>query len=131
MSRWRRLGIVVCAVAAAGCGPSLDGGTRGVLESDGNPLIDFRVTAVSGGGVAVASAATRAGGRFALVAPDASGPVTLPAGSYRFTVESVGSEAKVPAAYRSADSTPLVVDWPGEGELSLNVPGLSLPGGGR
>ena len=121
-----------CAVAvmvAAGCGGGLSHGTGGRLTTDGQPLADFQLTVVNSGGNVVAMAFTEADGRFTLVTADASGPVTLPPGRYAVAVESVGSDVTVPAEYGAAETTPLTVDWSGEGRLPLDVPGV-LPSGG-
>ena len=120
--------LMAVAFLAVGCGDvGTPGGTSGVLRSDGNPLGDFRVT-VHAGTDAVARGVSDYEGRFALVTMTGDAPVTLEAGDYAVTLESVGSPVVLPPEYAAAETTPLrITHDPGQ-PLELSVPGLVFPG---
>jgi hypothetical protein len=121
------LGLVVVSLLVAGCGPHpVTGGTSGVLRAAGEPLADIQVTvhqAKPEGWETIGFADTTADGSFRLLTLGAAGPLTLPTGEYRFTLESVGSPVIIPKALRQADETPLRVQWDATtANLTLELP---------
>lgn len=126
---------VLTPVMFMGCGGArhVAGGTPGTLHSGSLPLGDIQVTVhlvrdntseVIGMGI------TRADGRFELIQPGARGPMHLPPGEYRVTVESVGSvPLRFPKDYGTVEKSPLRVAWTADdSRLELEVP---LPVAGR
>jgi hypothetical protein len=67
-------------------------------------------------------------GTFQLVKNEALGPLWLPPGEYRCTLESVGSPIRIPREYTKSGSTPLKVSWSAaDKSLELDVPEASTP----
>lgn len=105
----------------------MTGGTPGMLRAGGEPVGEVQVTvhvaevdAMRPLGFGV----TSADGTFHLVLNEARGPLVLPAGQYRFTLESAGSPVQIPREFAQADTTPLAVSWsPDDGPLKLEIPG--------
>jgi hypothetical protein len=122
-------GLVLLVLAAqfTGCGPTpVVGGTRGSLRDAGGQLSEMQITVHRSDGGAwhpIGFGVTADDGSFALVTNGAQGPLLLPPGDYRCTLESVGAPVQIPAEYVTADSTPLQVTWSaGSASLDLAVP---------
>jgi len=124
-SRVLLVSFLLCALA--GCGvKTVPGGTKGTLRSEQGPLGDIQITLYQrdateyrpiGFGVADAD------GQFQLFSNGAKGPLWLPPGDYRCTLESAGSPLKIPDEYAAVDSTPLAFTWSQDDEqLDLEVP---------
>jgi hypothetical protein len=121
--------LAVVILAAAGCGARpVEGGTPGVLRAGSEPLAEIQVTVHQSENEAsrwepIGFADTAADGTFRLLLRQATGPLQLPAGTYRFTLESVGSPIRIPKELTRADTTPLQVSWSGEEPvLTLDLP---------
>jgi hypothetical protein len=116
--------VVLVTLLLPGCGPRpVAGGTPGVLRTGGQPLPDVQVKLHRQEGASwqvVGFADTTTDGSFQLVTPGAAGPLALPPGEYRATLESVGAPIQIPPAYAKPDSSPLVVSW-SEGDDTLNL----------
>jgi hypothetical protein len=70
----------------------------------------------------VGFADTTTDGTFELVTRGAAGPLVLPPGEYRATLESVGAPIQIPPVYTQPDSSPLAIRWSGnEGKLELQL----------
>lgn len=103
LERW---GLVFLLGICVGCGAMkpVPGGTTGVVRTGADRLADIQVqvyaaasTELLGTGVSTVD------GTFALREPGARGPLWLPAGDYRITVESVGPvNVSVPQGVLSA-----------------------------
>lgn len=125
--------IVVLFVAAitSGCGPRpVVGGTPGVLRSGGEVLAEVQVTLHRQEGTSwqyVGFADTTTDGSFELVTRGAAGPLVLPPGEYRATLESVGAPIQIPPVYTRPDSSPLAIRWSGsESKLELQLAKTTL-----
>lgn len=125
--------IVVLVVAAitSGCGPRpVVGGTPGVLRSGGEVLAEVQVTLHRQEGTSwqyVGFADTTTDGSFELVTRGAAGPLVLPPGEYRATLESVGAPIQIPPVYTRPDSSPLAIRWSGsESKLELQLAKTTL-----
>lgn len=121
--------LVLVTTLLIGCGGArhVAGGTPGTLHAGSMLLGDIQVTVhrVTGPtSEVVGMGITRADGRFELVQPGAKGPLHLAPGEYRMTVESVGPVLlRFPMEYRSAEKTPLRVEWTvADSQLDLEVP---------
>jgi hypothetical protein len=120
------------ASTLAGCGgvKPVTGGTIGTLRIGGELLSEIQVTVheVEGTSMqAVGFGVTDRDGLFELVTNGAHGPLILPPGEYRFTLESAGAPVQIPKEYTQPDTTPLKVSWSGgDDDLNLDVP-ISLP----
>ncbi len=109
--------------AMAGCGPQpIAGGTSGQFCVNGEFLGDVELSLYPAD-----SSETRAGfgvttddGWFQLVQEGANGRLLLPAGRFRVTVNSAGTEWPIPADYTKPETTPLEIEWTG-GIGSLNI----------
>lgn len=116
---------LVCEMIGCGVKP-VPGGTKGTLRSEQAPLSDIQITLHQrdadeyrpiGFGVADAD------GRFQLYSNGAKGPLWLPPGEYRCTLESTGSPLNIPGEYAAVDATPLAFTWSQDDEqLDLEVP---------
>jgi hypothetical protein len=115
--------LIVALSIVAGCGPQpIVGGTSGQFCVNGEFMGDVELSLYPAD-----SPETRAGfavttddGWFQLVQEGASGRLLLPAGRFRVTVASAGTEWPIPADYTKPDTTPLEVEW-GGGIGSLNI----------
>ncbi|HEY1066849.1 MAG TPA: hypothetical protein VGE52_12090 [Pirellulales bacterium] len=114
----------------AGCrrGPKpVEGGTRGVVRAGAVPLREVRVTVypqADATATELGHAVTAPDGSFALVKPQAAGPLFLPPGEYRITLESVGAEPlRFSPAIGDRRKSPLVVTHRDETALlDVNAP---------
>lgn len=124
---WRQwlILIIVCKLFA-GCGPKpVPGGTEGVVHVGATTLPDILVRVFPADSAdAVGFGITESDGAFELRKPNATGPLWLPPGEYRATIESVGPTRLVfPADYARPETTPLMVIWTGDDRvLDLEVP---------
>ncbi|MEX1041740.1 MAG: hypothetical protein WDZ51_13960 [Pirellulaceae bacterium] len=118
-----------------GCGgeKEIPGGTPGRIHIDGIPLREVQVTMYDSkaGGNVVGFGISDSEGRFELREPETLEGVWLPAGHYRFTLESVGEiYMQWPAKFTQADTSPLEIEWTGgEGRIELDVPEPTTPRG--
>ena len=123
--------LMLTTSAALGCRgvKPVVGGTEGILRVDDEYVSDIQVTVheVDGSSFqAIGFGVTDNDGIFRLVTNGANGPLTLPPGDYRCTVESVGAPIQFPTEYAQAKSTPLKISWSGEDrELELKVTGAT------
>jgi len=112
-------------LALSGCGPRhVAGGTSGFLRAKGSPLSEIQLTVneVDGNGWhAIGFGVSDTDGKFELVTNGAHGPLRLPSGKYRFTLESVGAPLQIPQEYTKAETTPLDIDWTKGGVLTLDL----------
>jgi hypothetical protein len=118
--------VLLVAVVASGCGPRpVVGGTPGVLRSGQQMLAEVQVTLHRQEGSSwqyVGFADTTTDGTFELVTRGAAGPLVLPPGDYRATLESVGAPIQIPPVYTKPDSSPLAIRWSGsEGKLEIEL----------
>jgi hypothetical protein len=123
----RRAAVLVVLATMAGtngCGPQpVTGGTAGVLRSGGQALAEVQVTLHRQEGASwkvIGFADTATDGSFELVTPGAAGPLALPPGEYRATLESVGAPVQIPTVYSNPESSPLVISCSG-GDDKLNL----------
>lgn len=121
-----RLYLAASVALFAGCGPrSVAGGTPGRLRAGADVLAEIQVTIHRGTGASreiVGFGITADDGTFALRTPGARGPLRLPKGQYRITVESVGNPIQLPAELLDPQSTPWRLDWsPIDGSLELDL----------
>jgi hypothetical protein len=112
--------------SAGGCGPRpVVGGTPGILRSGQQTLAEVQVTLHRQEGSSwqfVGFADTATDGSFELLTRGAAGPLVLPPGEYRATLESVGAPIQIPPVYTKPDSSPLAIRWSGdEGKLELQL----------
>lgn len=117
-----------CLVAVMGCGQrsSPMNGTPGQVLLNGAGFGDIQVNVFGAAGDRIAFGVSDPTGTFRLLTPDASQAVKLDPGSYRLTVESVGSvPVPIPAPLSVQEKTPLVREWQGSEEalrVELDVP---------
>lgn len=128
--RWSAA-LILCGVLAIGCGPRpIVGGTRGSLRGGEQPLGEVQVSVFAseqGVWTLIGSAITTDDGGFALVTPGAQGPLQLPAGEYRCTLESAGAPIRIPPEYLQPETTPLrVVRSDDAAPLELATPPLPV-----
>lgn len=146
MSRWRPV-VLGCALlaAAAGCGGAGGVPVTGTVTLDGTPLDGAEVTFIPTAQPGVqGSAVTQAGGRFE--AATAQGRHGLPPGAYKVTVTKVilppGHDPNVafdpatvknavPAAYTSAETTPLTATVEAGKTVELALAGKTGSGTGE
>lgn len=104
--------LVVCL----GCGEvkSVKGGTSGILLIDDTAMSDMQITFYQEDvsppkpvGFAISTGA----GRFEVLQNGAAGPLYLPAGEYRCTVETAGAPIDLPKEYLDPNETPVMVNW--------------------
>jgi hypothetical protein len=119
------LALAVTAVSGCGVRP-VTGGTPGTVHAGDELLSDIQVTLhqVENGKLhAVGFGVTDGDGAFELVTNGARGPLQLPPGEYRCTLESAGAPLAFPREYARAETTPLTISWSdGDSELDLEVP---------
>lgn len=114
---------------ASGCGgvTPVKGGTTGTLTVGGVPVSDLQITFYRNDvspPKEVGFGVTNSEGEFELFLPRATGPLHLPSGEYRCTVESAGAPVQIPDLYQSPEKSPLIVRWSSEGApLKLSLPG--------
>lgn len=114
-------------VSLCGCGgPSVEGGTSGVLTCGMERMSDVQLTlyqSTGSGFEPIGFAQTGPEGAFQLFTPRATGPLWLPAGEYVCTLESSGAPVRFPREYASPGTTPLKVSWKaGTESLTLSGP---------
>lgn len=120
--------LVLVTLLLPGCGgpKPVSGGTPGMLRSQGYPLAEMKVTlyqAEGSGFRLIGFASTGMDGSFQLVTKEARGPLKLPPGNYRYTLESNGSPARIPRAVLKPETTPLRLSWAADdAQLRLDVP---------
>lgn len=123
--------ILMSLVIFSGCSrrvAGVAGGTKGILDCQGEKVGDIQLTLYEASETAqepVGFAVTQADGTFELYKTGATGPLWLPAGKYRCTLESVGAPVQIPKAYLKPETTPLEITWT-EKEQGLNVQGPPL-----
>lgn len=110
-----------------GCGrSSAPGGTEGLLRIQGASLPDIRLTVYSLRGEAtemIGFGVTDDTGRFALHSPDATMPLHLVTGTFRFTLESIGPPTTWSTDYQDPSTTPLeIILTENRDDIELNVP---------
>jgi len=124
-SLWGLLALIV-----AGCGSEqgVTGGTPGLLHAGSTGLAEIQLTIHPGDGSGpLGFAPTGMDGTFELLTNQARGPLRLPPGDYRVTLESIGSPVVIPEKFTRPDSTPLKFTWNGsEKLLDLDAP-LTIP----
>jgi hypothetical protein len=133
--RWqfvRHLAAAAVLVAfLPGCDPRpVQGGTEGQLLAAGAPLSDIQLTVFQRDGSGFSPlgfGVTTTDGSFKLFLNLARGPLVLPAGDYRFTLESAGAPVEIPQQYAAPETTPLAVSWKGEGSLKLEIAEKLIP----
>ena len=110
----------------SGCGgPSVQGGTGGVLTCGTERVSDVQITLyrnTGSGFESVGFAQTGPEGVFQLLKPGATGPLWLPDGEYVCTLESTGAPVRFPKEFTSPGTSPLKVSWK-EGTESLTLAG--------
>ncbi len=125
--------LLILLFTLAGCADQAptSPGTQGELLSAGGPLPEMKLTVYRVEGqqfTAIGSAVTGWDGRFGLYNLDASEPLWLVAGEYRFTLESAGAPIKVPTKYLKPDSSTLVYHSPGQEQpVTIGVKENLLP----
>jgi hypothetical protein len=117
--------MVPLLVVLCGCGGGglAGGGTTGEITFDGLKVADLQVALYSPSGDCVAMGTSDFSGRFELKHPETVEPVSLFAGRFRITVQSVAADP-VPVApkYTALASTPLLREWAeGDSELKVEV----------
>lgn len=97
-----------------------------MLRAGATPLAEMKLTLhqVEGSSLHVVGfAATGMDGTFQLVTNEARGPLRLPGGEYRITLESNGSPVTIPAEFTKPEDTPLKITWTGrEDSLVIETP---------
>jgi hypothetical protein len=104
--------LVVCL----GCGDvkSVKGGTSGILLIDDTAMSDMQITFYQkdvSESDPVGFAVSTGAGRFEMLQNGATGPLYLPAGEYRCTVETAGAPLDLPKEYLDPNETPVIVNW--------------------
>jgi|GEM_PF-339276 len=117
--------MAVCCLGCSGPQP-ITGGTAGVLRSGEHSLAEMQVTIYdmqTGTPQPIGFAVTGDDGSFQLVTNEARAALQLPAGSYRWTLESAGSPVSVPPALMKPETSPLQLTWhASDNQLRLEVP---------
>lgn len=114
---------LLAVLCGCGGGGLSGGGTMGEITFDGVKVADLQVALYSPSGDCVATGTSDSAGRFELKHPETVEPVSLFAGKFRITVQSVAADP-VPVApkYAALASTPLQRDWrDGDRELKVEV----------
>ena len=126
---WRRYlyaGLYGLVISVSGCGTDqLEQGTEATVTVAGEPVVDVQVNVFAmkhGKPVEVGFAVSRAGGKLKFVQPQASGPLVLEPGDYRFTAETVGAALVIPEEYTDPATTPLRVTLPSSDGITLTLP---------
>lgn len=120
--------VLLLALVCAGCGgvKSVRGGTTGTLLVGDEPMSDMQITLYKQDATStepVGFAMSGPGGAFELLQNGAKGPLYLPTGEYRCTVESAGAPVQIPQEYLRPDKSPLVVNWnAGDKPIEVKVP---------
>ena len=116
----------VCILGCSGPPQPITGGTAGVLRSGEQTLAEMQVTLYdmqTGTPQPIGFAVTGGDGTFQLVTNEARAALQLPAGSYRWTLESAGSPVRIPAVLTKPETSSLQVVWkPSDTELRLDLP---------
>ncbi len=126
-SCWLLLCMILFAIGCSSEPVPIVGGTTGTLTSGGKPMSQIQVNVYDDKNAMVPIGRGNVGydGTFALVTHSGLDALELPAGTYFFTVESVGAEVEIPSQYTQPNETPLVVTHQDGESLNLSVPGLS------
>ena len=119
--------VLAMLLAIPSCGPRpVTGGTPGTLRAGGEPTQEIQVTVhfmKDGTTRPIGFGVTAADGSFQLVEIAAKGPLALPPGDYRFTLESAGSPVQIPPEYAEPNTSPLTVSWSlADSRLVLELP---------
>ena len=64
-------------------------------------------------------------GEFELVSTETSEPQNVGPGSYRYTIESVGTEVQIPKEYQDVEKNPLFRAFASDGVIKLSMPKLT------
>lgn len=118
-------GALAMTILLAGCSGAPDpvtGGTKGTLTSGGVPLSQMQINAFNTTGEMIGRGYLASDGSFELINQDQSGPLVLPNGTYRFTIESLGAEVLTPKQYTDPATTPLSVDHQTGKLIQLSMP---------
>ena len=111
MSPFFKLSMIVALLALGGCGASpVAGGTKGRLYAGSAGLGDIQVTVLQmegGSWRPTGFGVTDHEGKFELVQNGAQGPLWLPAGEYRCTLQSAGAPVAIPEEFSRPETTPL------------------------
>lgn len=111
-----------------GCGGvrSVKGGTTGTLMIGDKTMSDMQITFYKkdvSPPEAVGFGVSTEAGRFELLLNGAKGPLYLPTGEYRCTVETAGAPIELPKEYLRPDQTPVIVNWTaGDPSITINLP---------
>jgi hypothetical protein len=120
------LSAAMLAISVSGCGTDqLEQGTEATVTVAGEPVVDVRVNVFAmqdGKPVEVGFAVSRAGGKLKFLQPQASGPLVLESGDYRFTAETMGAELVIPQEYTDPATTPLQATLPSPDGIILTLP---------
>ncbi len=117
--------MLTALLMVSGCSGSpepISGGTKGTLSSGGVLLSEMQVNVFDSTNQLVGHGYLTSDGSFELINQEQSGPLTLPNGTYRFTVESVGAEVEIPKEFTDAATTPIVVEHLSGSDLVLEMP---------
>lgn len=124
----RTLFVAAAILAIAGCQDvrPTPGGTAGTLHAGDTPLSEIQVTVhqmEADSFQPIGFGVPDADGYFRLVTTDATGPLFLPAGEYRCTLESIGAPVEIPQEYTKAETSPLKITWTeSDQQLDLGIP---------
>jgi hypothetical protein len=120
------LSTAMLVLCVSGCGTDqLEQGTEATVTVAGEPVVDVQVNVFAvkdGKPVEIGFAVSRAGGKLKFLQPQASGPLVLEPGDYRFTAETVGAALVIPREYADPATTPLRVTLPSPDGITLILP---------
>jgi len=127
MNRFLTLMCSMVALIATGCNQTttVKGGTSGSLHAGNIAAADFEIKVYNPSGLtSIGLGTTGPDGKFSLVEPNAAGPLLLPPGDFRFTLEYFGPEAvKIDKIYADVTKTLLTVKRLSETEtIELVIP---------
>jgi hypothetical protein len=125
-NRTALLPIFVLALSGCDGARPMTGGTQGHLHSGAESLSEIQVTVHqfdAGVFKPIGFGVPGADGAFRLLANGASGPLFLPPGEYRCTLESIGAPVEIPREYWKAETSPLKIMWSGSDQrLDIDIP---------
>lgn len=122
---------LLAVVAFTGCSDvavPISGGTRGTMTSDGKAMSQMELTFYAesvSSELPVAYGMVQSDGSFELVNAARTGEISLEAGRYRVTVESIGAEVNIPPRYGDFDQAKLLIEHVPPAPIAIEVPGLS------